>query len=304
MDPETNGVTENAPVEPTDVETDSSQEDDGSVEVELPQTDDSEETNAPDGNGQDAESATVTDGAQGTDASDVETQPKEKTGYTENEIKSMGGKIQALQRELDESKKASKVLEALNNAALSDEEFKNLANRKLAEAGLIPSDSVSDQGSDVAPTGAALSSADQEALEYSRRMKAQAEQNDREFFDKFEQERPDLMEGSADEITMKRKAITAAAAILVRSGKPREEAYADAYLQVLHPEKLVERGQVKGLARSQSTSVSVGESAGQAAPRSNTVRLDASQQRTAKAFGMSNEEYADWLQNGDSKFDE
>lgn len=213
----------------------------------------------------------------------------------DNDTKAERAKYAKLEKENNEFRERVKLLEALDSAAANDPEFMKLANKKLVEQGVLDPSvleqleqaTTQTQRSDVVKT---ITS--DPALEWAKQ-KMQEEQNKRvEFFKKFEEERPDLATGDAEITRANRQAISAAAVIRMKSGESMEKAYDYAYKQILHPEKLIEEGELRGMAQAQSAIPAVGAASGGASKSSGKVELTPEQKEMARLFGVAEEKYS------------
>lgn len=251
-------------------------------------------TDAQDTSNLDAEEKT---GDQTDSPADWETKYKK----LENDFNSVKGKTSSLEKRARELEQAAKLVEALNNAAINDPEFKKMANKKLVEQGLLPA-SYLDELEQSSPTRPERADAQQTpvqqapvqadpALTWARQKQREELENEIKFFEDFESSKPDIAEGEANAIKARRGAISAAANVNLSKGMSKREAYELAYIQILHPEKLKEEGEVEGLVKARQAPVMTG-GLGQAAKTQQTNQLTAEERRVAQAFGMSDEEYA------------
>ncbi len=213
----------------------------------------------------------------------------------ENDKRSMAEKIKKLERENNEYLQAKKMLEALDSAAANDPEFMKLANKKLVEQGLLDEsvlmqlekDGVSNQPSAV--QGAIENPAVKWAEEKMRKEREEREK----FFKDFEDNHPDLAEGTQEVIRANRTAIGAAAAKkMAEGGISEKEAFEFAYKLIMHPTQLIEEGKLQGIAQAQSGFPVEGAASGGVAKSSGTIELTPEQRDAARRFGITEEEYA------------
>lgn len=241
----------------------------------------------------------------------VDTQPsseadvkKEETGDEqtdtsdskwENEKKSMAGKISKLEKEANEYRQAKQLLDALNTAAANDPDFMKIANKKLVEQGVLD-ESVLQELEKTTPQTTSDGVVSNPAIEWAQ-AKMKEEQDKKEaFFNSFEENKPDLTEGDPELVRAKRQGVAAAAAIRMKQGESMEVAYENAYKQIFHPEKLVEEGELSGIAKAQSASPVEGAASGTSAKSSGKADLTPEQKEAARLFGLTEEEYAEGLE--------
>lgn len=218
----------------------------------------------------------------------------------ENDFNSVKGKTSSLEKKARELEQAARLVEALNNAAISDPDFKKMANKKLVEQGLLPASYLDEleQSSPTKPDRADVQQAPVQqaplqadpALTWARQKQREELENEIKFFEDFESSKPDIAEGETNVVKARRGAISAAANVNLSKGMSKKEAYELAYIQILHPEKLKEEGEVEGLVRARTAPVMTG-GLGQAAKTQQTTRLTNEERKVAQAFGMSDEEY-------------
>lgn len=221
-------------------------------------------------------------------------QPDTVDAKEENDKRSMAEKIKALENEKNTYLQKVRLLEALDSAAANDPEFMKLANKKLVEQGVLdPSVLEQFEQTAVQPqkVDVAKPTISDPAIEWAKR-KMQEEDNKRiEFFKKFEEDRPDLTQGTPDIVAANRQAVTAAAVLRIKAGDTMESAFDYAYKQILHPEKLIEEGELKGMAQAQAGIPTVGSASGGASKSLGKAELTPEQRAAARLFGIAEEKY-------------
>lgn len=230
----------------------------------------------------------------------IETQTEDwqkKYSELEHKYKSESGKISQLERDRNKFEESARIVEALNRAAREDKDFMRLANKKLVDQGLLDP-SVLDDVETPKPTAQAnqlvqpVVQPRDPAIEWARRKAAEEVQNEVKFFDKFEADKTDITEGSPERVRVRRQSIASLAQLFMTDGLSREDAFNRAYIQVLHPEKIREDGQIEGMVKAKATP-SIGGGVGGTA-KSSGVYLSEKERKVARAFGMSDAEYSEW----------
>lgn len=222
-----------------------------------------------------------------------EKQPDSPASTWENDKRSMAEKIKSLENERNELAQSKALVEALDKAAASDPEFMRLANRKLVEQGLLDESVLqgldTPQKTDGTPPNPAIQWA---------QAKMQEEQKKKEqFFVDFEGRHPDLKEGSNEIIRANRSAIGAAAAKKMAQDKASaEDAYEFAYKLIMNPTQLIEEGKLEGMAQAQGAIPTEGAASGGVAKSLGKVELTPEQREAARLFGITEEEFANNLE--------
>jgi len=213
----------------------------------------------------------------------------------ENDKKAMSGKISSLEKERNEYQQKARLLEALDSAAANDPEFMRIANKKLVEQGLLD-ESVLQEFEQTVPQKTDGTTQNPAILWAQQQM--QNEKNKREeFFKSFEERHSDLTEGSPEIVRANRNAIGAAAArIMAKDNVSEGDAYEHAYKLIMNPNQLIEDGKLQGIAQAQSGLPSEGAASGGVAKSSGGVILTPEQKDVAKRFGMTEEKYAQSLE--------
>lgn len=213
----------------------------------------------------------------------------------ENKYKSVAGKMSKFEKENNELTQKVKLLEALDAAAANDPEFMKMANKKLVEQGLLDESVL--QQLDITPQPKADGIYQDPAIKWAQ-AKMQEEQKKREqFFVDFEERHPELKEGDPQVIRANRSAIGAAAAKRMAEAKvSQEEAFEFAYKLIMNPSQLIEEGKLEGLAQAQGASPVEGAASGGAAKSAGRVELTPEQREAARLFGISEEEFANNLE--------
>jgi len=221
---------------------------------------------------------------------------KESTPDWEREKKGWEGKMSKLQKEMNEKERAASMLSALDSAAKADPEFQRLANKKLVEQGVMSQDEYEQaypSGDDKKPKATSSTGlpdvSSHPAVRWAQQKQVEEQAENERFFTEFETGKEDIGVGTQIETASRRKAITSAALVNMNQGLDKKTAFEQAYLQILHPEKLKEQGELEGLAKAQGTPTVSGAS-GKSAGSGGTT-LTSEQQNAAKAFGMSADEY-------------
>ena len=213
----------------------------------------------------------------------------------ENDKRSMAEKIKALENEKNEYLQKAKLLEALDSAAANDPEFMKLANKKLVEQGVLD-ESVLEQLADAAPQTKSDGVQSDPAIKWAQQKMQEERQKREQFFVDFEEKHPDLREGDEKVIRANRSAIGAAAAKRMAEGASQEEAYEFAYKLIMNPTQLVEEGKLQGLAQAQGATPTEGAASGGSASSTGGVELTPQQKAAAKSFGVTEEAYANMLE--------
>jgi len=227
----------------------------------------------------------------------VEEPDKTAAPKWENEKKSMAGRISKLQTEVNESQRAVEMVKALNEAALRDPKFKEVANKKLVEyGGASPSDVP------VKETPMDTDVSQHPAVQWAMQKRTEEQAKNRAFFQEFEGKRPHLSEGTQQEVDRKRRAITSVAMMHMEKGMSQKEAYEKADTELFQSDKIRKEGELSGIAKAQSASSTIGAGSGKSATTSAKKELTPGQSKVAKAFGMSSDEYSDWDENSTDKF--
>lgn len=194
---------------------------------------------------------------------------------------------------------AQRVYDALNRAATKDPKFALEANKALLDEGVITKDEfdslkakIDTPESDAEAEEIPEALLSHPAIKWAQE-KAQSEQRQElQFFEKFEESHEDISEGEENVVAARRQTIGAVAKLNMDQGMSKEDAFSRAYLQVMHPEKLKEEGEIEGLARAQSAGTSIPAPAGQSAKPTGSVTLSDDELEAAKRLGMSPEDYA------------
>lgn len=223
----------------------------------------------------------------------------------ENEKKSWAGKIQKLQTELNEAKNYkdyAAVYKALDEGARKNPEFRKLANKILVEQGIVDSSVIESDEEGVTGKEPEKTSRnetpnqqmDPQVQNWVIQKQQQELMENQKFIERFESDKPELQEGDDAELAQRRQTIGVVANLLQSQGASKEEAFERAYVQVFHPEKLSEQGELNGLLRSQSTNINIGGGYSSGKQTKKTTLTD-EQKAAARAFGMSDEEYLEGL---------
>ena len=268
---------------------------------EVPKTETPEET-------KDAEQAkTDTPSSSEMDVEKTETGEEEgdeaTSSKTDNDMKAESTKMSKLEKENNELRQAKQYLDALDSAAANDPDFMKMANKKLVEQGVLPESVLEqmEQPQSGAETGVEpIASTDglnsNPVIQWAQNKKREEEEKLTKFFNNFEDQRQDLVDEDPKVTKANRGAITAAAQRLIAKGTPMEEAYGTAYNQIFHPEKLVEKGELQGMAKAQAATPTEQSASGGSANSSGTVTLTPEQKEAARLFGVSEEAYAKRLE--------
>lgn len=212
----------------------------------------------------------------------------------EEEKKRMSGKISQLERERNEFAQAKALVEALDKAAANDPEFMKLANKKLVEQGLLDESAL--QGIDT-PQATYGEQIQDPAIQWAQAKMQEEQKKKEQFFVDFEERHPDLREGTPELIRANRSAIGAAAAKKMAQDKVSpQEAYEFAYKLIMNPTSLIEEGKLEGMAQAQGAIPTEGAASGGVAKSSGKVELTPEQREAARLFGISEEEFANNLE--------
>jgi len=211
----------------------------------------------------------------------------------ENDKRSMSEKIKALENEKNEYLQKVKLLEALDSAAANDPEFMKLANKKLVEQGVLDESVL--QQLDVSPQKTDGVQSDP-AIQWAQQKMREEKEKREKFFIDFEDRHPDLKEGKPEVVRANRSAIGAAAAKRMAEGMSEADAYEFAYKLIMNPTQLVEEGKLQGLAQAQNASPAEGAASGGSAQSTGGVELTPQQKEAARLFGITEEEYANSLE--------
>lgn len=231
---------------------------------------------------------------------------QEASGEPDNNIKSMSGKIQSLEKERNTLNTRNKtledqmrILEVIDRKASQDPEFKKMANKALLDEEMISQEEydtliqTGQEASNVQAPQPTFDKGTQEALDYAKRKKQEEDTAEAEFFNKFEEDKAELTDGTDEELRIRRQAIGVAAAANIRlRGMDKGKAYDLAYKQIIRPELLKEEGELNAMAQAQNTDVSVGGGAGGSATSTSASNLTTEEVNIAQAMGMTPEEYA------------
>jgi len=229
---------------------------------------------------------------------------KEEETDWRNKFESVKGKVSALEKEKNEYESAARMLRALDEAARNDPEFGRKANEKLVEQGIAdPSVLEQFEKKDEKEKTATDAPDLHPAVQWAQQKQREEEESNMKFLQDFESDKPDISEGTPSEVLKRRSAIKAIADLNIGRGMNKKDAFERAYLQLLHDDKLKEEGELEGIVKSQSTSPAIGSASGQSPKASKNVTLDETEGKVASAFGLSPEEYRDWSNNSDAKFD-
>jgi len=213
----------------------------------------------------------------------------------ENDKRSMAEKIKTLENEKNELAPRARLLEALDSAAATDPEFMRLANKKLVEQGLLDESIL--QQLEQTPQPKADGIYQDPAIQWAKAKMQEEQRKKEQFFVDFEEKHPDLKEGTPEIIRANRSAIGAAAAKrMAQGGTSQEEAFDFAYKLIMNPTQLVEEGKLQGLAQAQGASPVEGAASGGAAKSAGRVELTPEQREAARLFGISEEEFANNLE--------
>ena len=213
----------------------------------------------------------------------------------ENDKRSMAEKIKALENEKNELTQRARLLEALDSAAANDPEFMRLANKKLVEQGLLDESVL--QQLEQTPQPKADGIYQDPAIKWAQAKMQEEQKKKEQFFVDFEEKHPDLKEGNPEIIRANRSAIGAAAAKrMAQGGTSQEEAFDFAYKLIMNPTQLVEEGKLQGIAQAQGASPVEGAASGGAAKSLGKVELTPEQREAARLFGISEEEFANNLE--------
>lgn len=211
----------------------------------------------------------------------------------ENEKKSLTGRISKQDKELNEYRQAKKMLDALNTAAANDPDFMRVANKKLVEQGVLDESVLKQLEETASQSPKTAGVVTNPAIQWAQAKMQEEQKKKEEFFVNFEEKHSDLSEGNEKVVRANRSAIGAAAAKrMAEANVPMEDAYDFAYKQIMHPEQLVEEGELKGIARAQSATPVEGAASGGVAKSLGSRELTPAEKDTARAFGLSEEEYA------------
>ena len=216
-------------------------------------------------------------------------------------LRSKVSKLEKDAGKVGEFETAKRVYDALNRAAVKDPKFALEANQALLDEGVITKEEFDslkakmkspDDKSDAPAEDIPEALLSHPAIKWAQE-KAQSEQRqEMQFLEKFEEEHDDISEGSDDVVSARRKTIGAVARLNLDQGMSREDAFSRAYLQVMHPEKLKEEGEIEGLAKAQATGASVTAPAGKSAKPTGAPTLSEEELDAARRLGMSPDEYA------------
>lgn len=216
---------------------------------------------------------------------------------TANEQRSEKVKMSTLEKENNELRQAKQLLDALDKAAANDPDFMKVANKKLVEQGVLPEEvleQLDEQPKSVTEDtqSSPVIKWAQQKMQEEQAKQAQEREQKEEFFINFEKERPDLIDENPELTKINRKAVGIMAHKLMLKGVEMEDAYERAYTQIFHPEKLVEKGELQGMAKAQSATPAEQSASGGSAKSSGTVTLTPEQKEMARLFGVSEEAYA------------
>lgn len=222
-------------------------------------------------------------------------EPEDASSW-KNEKKSMAGRISKMQKEINQSKQAVSMYDALNKAAQENTDFGKAANAELVKQGVLDKEAFDKQyGSEgkkeETQTPEKSTDITGEELTYLRNKRAQEFFDQSKFFEEFEKDKEDIASGSEMEAGENRRDISALAKRNMREGMPQQDAYNNAYLRVLHPEKLKEAGEVEGIVKAQSVSPSIGGASGQQSKQTGEVSLTDAERDAAKKLKISEEDY-------------
>ena len=215
------------------------------------------------------------------------------TSKEENDKKALEGKMSQLEKERNELRKKAEIYDALDAVAKKDPEFMKIANQRLVEEGYIkPSVPEPVTSGGEVPTGTAPDISSHPAVQWAMQKQFEEKQSRNKFFEEFQSDKPDLSEGTQEEIGAKMNAISATARLNINMGLDEKEAYNQAYLQILHPEKIKENAELSGMAKAQSATASVSGASGGKAKTKASPDLTAEEKAIASSLGLSEEDYA------------
>jgi len=230
-----------------------------------------------------------------------ESEPKDSADYKEKfeRLRKKVGKLEKDAGKAGEFETAQRVYEALNKAAQKDPKFALEANKALMEEGVITQEEfdslksrMKSPESDAPAEDIPEALLSHPAIRWAQEKAQSEKRQESQFFDKFEEEHEDISDGSDTVVSSRRQTIGAVAKLNIDQGMTREDAFNRAYLQVMHPEKLKEEGEIEGLAKAQSTGSSIAAPTGQSAKPTGGVTLSQDELDAAKRLGMSPEDYA------------
>lgn len=224
----------------------------------------------------------------------TETEPEASVSKEENDFNSLKGKVSSLEKERNELRKKAELFDALDKIAAKDPEFMKAANRKLVEEGVLdPSVLEKIEQQKVAGTGVTPDISQHPAVQWAMQKRNEEFEQRKKFFEEFQSERPDLSEGDTETVSAKMNAISAAARLNMNRGMIEKDAYNQAYLQILHPEKIKEEAELSGMAKAQSATPSIGGASGGKADSSVGPNLTEEEKVIARRMGLTYEQYAE-----------
>jgi len=229
-----------------------------------------------------------------TDVVDTETSEEQSVeapvSKEENDKRSESGKMSKLEKEVNELRSVKQMFDALNTAATNDPEFMKVANKKLVEQGVLD-ESVLEQ-LNIPSQPNADGEVVNPAVKWAEAKMREEQEKKEEFFVNFEEKHSELSEGEPKIIRANRSAIGAVAAKRMAEGHSMDEAYELAFKAVMNPNQLVEEGKLQGMAQAQGALPVEGAASGGVAKSSGTKALTSEQKDAARAFGITEEDYA------------
>lgn len=221
-------------------------------------------------------------------------EPEAPVAKEDNDFNSLKGKVSSLEKERNELRKKAELFDALDKIAAKDPEFMKSANERLVKEGYLdPSvmEKINQQG--VTPQGTTPDISQHPAIQWAQQKQKEEFEQRRKFFADFQSDKPDLEEGDTESVSAKMNAISAAARLNINKGLSEKDAYNQAYLQILHPEKIKEMAELSGMAKAQSVTPSIGGASGTKATGSGTLNLSEEEKAIAASMGLSEEAYAE-----------
>lgn len=228
-----------------------------------------------------------------------------------DDFKSLKGKVSKLEKEREELTSAAAAWQALNEAATKDPKFALEANRKLYEQGLIPKEEferfekgVSEKDSPDEKKAKPSDDAPETnpALEWAMRKREEEQSQERTFFIKFEEDHPEIADGTDEEVALNRAEIGAAARRFMLKGVSKAEAYDMAYSKWAG--KAEEDAELRGIAKARSARATIAPAAGESSKSGSDTELTPEQLEAAKRMDLSPEDYADGLDKDSTDLDE
>lgn len=267
------------------------------VESQVPETQPTTEADVDETGGEEAQPQKV-------DATDE---------MTPEQIRALRGKVSALEKRANESSQKAQALDSLAQIIETSPELKKSYFATMVKLGRIQREDVPtgvlDDDEETRPEAKAETQSPTALpphyaalMEELSREKARKLSEENAFVEKFEEERPDILDGTPEQVAIKKQAIGAHAALLMTNDKSlsKQDALVKAYNYVLHPERQKEEGELEGLAQAQQTRSVVGASAGYSPKTTPGGAVSEEQSIANRLFGIKDDSITEDLRSAES----